>query len=305
MSESVITQKKRGRKSTQSKKKMPVVYSSTDIVAIDLKGVQFDKHVIIQLNVKKDDLEKSNDGPKPYSSDMAEFAPVENKKKEILPKSSESNTVEYSETVSEVYDGNFVIMKNLINIMYEFIDSNKKNEWPKKVNIDCSWCCFPFSTPPCAIPVKYIKGVFYLKDNFCSFNCAAAQIFHDKEDNMWEQYSLLNLLYKKMYNTSYTKIKPAPMKKMLTRFGGPWSIEHFRKKVLTNSNIYKFILPPMVALIPKLEEDIVDVNRKYENYVPINNEAIKGAETALRLKREKPIIKKEKTLHAFMKIKRI
>ena len=95
--------------------------------------------------------------------------------------------------------------------MYEFIDGNHKNKWPEKVNINCSWCCHKFDTVPCAIPVKYIGGKFYLKDNFCSFNCAAAMIFDQKEDNMWEQYSLLNLLYKKMHNKNYVKIKIAPI----------------------------------------------------------------------------------------------
>lgn len=298
--------KRRSRKG--SSKKSNVVYNTTDsVVKSDLLSIDFDHFVIIQLSVKREDLNKELD-PAPYAPDMIDFALIKSTGEEIDDhyklKENKDSDVEYSESVSEVNDGYFIVKKNIINIMYEYIDSNNKNKWPEKVSIYCSWCCNPFDTPPCGIPVKYIKGKFYLKDNFCSFNCATAQIFKDKDDDMWEQYSLLNLLFKKMYNKDYTHIKEAPNKKMLKNYGGNWDIEYYRKKVLTNNNLYKFVMPPMVALIPKLEEDIVDHNRKYDNnYIPVDKDAIKDAETTLRLKREKPIIDKGRTLQAFMEIK--
>lgn len=298
--------KRRGRKC--SNKKSSVVYNTMDnIVKSDLLGVDFDKYVIIQLNVKKEDIDKEL-YPEPYAPDMIDFALIEKSEEKIdnntKIKENKDTDIEYSENVSEVNNGYFIIKKNIINIMFEYIDSNKKNKWPEKVSIYCTWCCFPFDTPPCGIPVKYIKEKFYLKDNFCSFNCAAAQIFSNKDDDMWEQYSLLNLLFKKMYNKDYVHIKEAPNKKMLKNYGGNWEIEHFRKNILTNSNMYNFVMPPMIALIPKLEEDIVDHNRKYDNnFIPVDEDAIKEAETMLRLKREKPIIDKGRTLQAFINIK--
>lgn len=298
--------KRRGRKG--STKKSNVVYSTTDnVVKSDLLSIDFDQFVIIQLSVKREDLNKELD-PVPYAPDMMDFALIESNSEEIddnnKSKIKKDSVVEYSESVSEVNNGYFIVKKNIINIMFEYIDSNNKKKWPEKVSIYCTWCCSPFDTPPCGIPVKYIKGQFYLKDNFCSFNCTAAQIFSNKDDDMWEQYSLLNLLFKKMYNKDYIHIKEAPHKRMLKNYGGNWDIDHYRKKILTNNNLYKFVMPPMVALIPKLEEDIVDLNRKYNNnYIPVDKEAIKEAETTLRLKREKPIIDKGRTLQAFMEIK--
>ena len=31
------------------------------------------------------------------------------------------------------------------NIMTQFIESNKRGEWPKKTSIYCYWCCQPFN----------------------------------------------------------------------------------------------------------------------------------------------------------------
>ena len=294
--------KHRGRKC--SNKKKSVIYNTNDnIVKSDILNIDYDQYVIIQLDVKKEDLDKELN-PVPYAPDMMEFALIKTKEDNNYKlKKNKDSVVEYSETVSEVNNGYFIVKKNMINIMYQYIDSNNKNKWPEKVSIYCTWCCHPFDTPPCGIPVKYIKEKFYLKDNFCSFNCAVAQIFSNKDDDMWEQYSLINLLFKKMYNKEYIHIKEAPHKKMLKNYGGNWNIDYFRKNILTNNNLYKFVMPPMVALIPKLEEDIVDHNRKYDNnYIPVDTIAIKEAETTLRLKREKPIIEKGRTLQAFMNI---
>lgn len=297
---------RRAKKS--SSKKSHVVYSSTDtVVKSDLLDINFDKYVIIHLSVKKEDLNKPL-GPAPYAPDMMDFALIESKSEELDKKSKVDvpeveGDIEYSESVSEVRNGLFVVKKNIINVMYEFIDSNRKKCWPSKVNINCTWCCAPFDTPPCAIPIKYVRNIFYLKDNFCSFNCAAAQIFDNKDDDMWEQYALLNLLYKKMFNKNFVKIKRARSKRMLKEYGGTWTIEQFRSASICNDNLYKFVFPPMVAVIPKLEEDIVDLNRKYDNYIPVDTAAIKEAETTMRLKREKPVIDKGKTLLAFMEIK--
>ena len=113
-----------------------------------------------------------------------------------------------------------IMRKNLNKIQYEFIDSNSKGEWPKSTNIYCMWCCHPFDGPPCAIPVKYIDNIFYVGGCFCSFNCAASYNFQDSKSNeVWERYSLLNLLYKKIFDKPFTKIKPAPPREVLAIFG--------------------------------------------------------------------------------------
>ena len=119
--------------------------------------------------------------------------------------------------------------KRLINIQYRFLDS-KQSVWPKNTNIYCRWCCHPFQDIPCAIPERYINNVFYVYGNFCSFNCAASFIFDKGDDKIWEKYSLLNLLYKNLSESEYTKIKLAPPRETLQIFGGHLSISKIQKQ---------------------------------------------------------------------------
>ena len=50
---------------------------------------------------------------------------------------------------------------------------------------------------------------------------------------MFEKYSLLNLMYKKLYIRNFIKINLAPPRETLKMFGGYLSIEEFRE-----SNLY-------------------------------------------------------------------
>ena len=44
-------------------------------------------------------------------------------------------------------DKSYALTKDkLINIRYEFINSNKNKTWPKKINLNCLWCCHKFDT---------------------------------------------------------------------------------------------------------------------------------------------------------------
>ena len=155
--------------------------------------------------------------------------------------------------------------KKIIQIMFEFIDKNNytKNEWPISTNIYCMWCCHPFDTIPCAIPNSYINEKFYVSGCFCSFGCTAAHIFDEKSSIMWEKYSLLNLMYKKMYNTNFVKIQLAPPRRLLKIFGGILSIDEFRNNLL---KIYKVIEPPLIPILPKVEENIVDFSTTNNRY---------------------------------------
>lgn len=198
---------------------------------------------------------------------------------------------------SHYSDGTMVLVKkNLLNIMFEFIDSKNK-EWPKSTSIHCMWDCHQFDTIPCAIPVKYVNDKFYLFGCFCSFNCAMAYIFDQKTANKWEQYALLLLLYKKIYNTEYINLKIAAPRQSLKIFGGIFSIEQFRQHFVSNRD-YNIVYPPMIAVIPKLEENIYEVSKL--KYIPVNNTMMK--EATLKLKRDKPV-HSELTLESYMNLK--
>jgi hypothetical protein len=199
---------------------------------------------------------------------------------------------------------NKIIKKNLRNIMYEFINSNSEKTWPDSTNTYCWWCCHQFQGPPCALPEYYKKEKFYVSGCFCSFNCTASYNFSKNEDTMWERYSFLNLMYKKLYNQKFTKINLAPPREVLKIFGGYMSIEEFRENSLRNDKMYTVIKPPLISIIPKIEENIATNNKNSKGNIPIINENILAkTQNNLKLKRNKPITNPNSTLQSFMDLK--
>jgi len=120
---------------------------------------------------------------------------------EEVVKQNISTTIEKNNKVWEVdqKNSNKILKKNLRNILYEFIDCNKEKTWPEKTNINCWWCCHNFDNTPCSLPYKYKKEKFHVKGVFCCFNCAASYNFSLNDEDVYERYSLLNLMYKKLY----------------------------------------------------------------------------------------------------------
>lgn len=245
-----------------------------------------DNGLVIHLPIRPADLTKSSDsmmngyhdGPAPYNTPDTNFAQFEGGRKVDV----EAEDIYREKFISEkMIDSSICLKKgeqklierNIKNIMFEFMDSNSRKEWPTKTNVHCWWCCHPFDTPPCAIPQKYHKGVFHLYGCFCSFNCAAAYNFDKKYDHMWESYSLLHLLYKKMYDKDFKKIIPAPPKEVLKIFGGILSIEEYRENLISNTIMYRIITPPMISIVPKLEENKINVEqiRNRKKYIPVDN----------------------------------
>ena len=97
-------------------------------------------------------------------------------------------------------------------LMEQFVESSKTNTWPNSTPIHCYWCCHQFQSRPCALPLLYEKDVYKVFGCFCSPECAAAYNFNDLQDTdlRWERYSLLNMLYKKVFSDSNIQIKLAP-----------------------------------------------------------------------------------------------
>jgi hypothetical protein len=216
---------------------------------------------------------------------------INNKLKEEEIKDDESKT-------------NRVIKKNLRNILYEFINANSDKVWPDSTNIYCWWCSHPFNGAPCALPESYIKGKFYVNGCFCTFNCAASYNFSKNDDNMWERYSLLNLMYKKLYNRNFIKINLAPPRETLKIFGGYLSIEEFRENSYKNEKTFMVVKPPLISIIPKIEENILSNNKNLKNNFPLVNENILNkTQSTLKLKRNKPVTNPNSTLQSFMDLK--
>lgn len=212
----------------------------------------------------------------------------------------------YQETSKTSFlPNNSIKKKNITPIMIYFNEYNKRKEWPKVSNIKCFWCCHNFDNIPCALPYTYSDNTFYVFGNFCSPECAAAYNFESGADDkdIWERYALLNHLYSLIYDVPDLTIKLAPPKLSLKIFGGTLSIEEFRECNTDYLKNYKIVLPPMVSIIPSLEEIKKDTLRKKDSYyVPLDKERIKKVHNDLRLKRNKPISNRN-TLENCMRLK--
>ena len=199
---------------------------------------------------------------------------------------------------------NKVIKKNLRNILYEFINCNNEKKWPEKTNISCWWCCHCFDNTPCSLPYKYKKEKFHVKGIFCSFNCTASYNFSLNDENVYERYSLLNLMYKKLYYRKFIKINLAPPRESLKMFGGYLSIEEFRENCLNNDKIFSLIDPPLISIIPKIEESM-NHNKDFEGGLKfnVNENILQKTHDSLKLKRKKPINNPNNSLQTFMDLK--
>lgn len=191
------------------------------------------------------------------------------------------------------------------DVMWQFEECNKKKMFPKKTNIHCYWCCNSFDSVPCFLPYSYSKGTFKVFGCFCSPECAAAYNFKDNNDmdNVWERYSLLNLMYKKIYNRE-VDIKLAAPRMMLRQFGGNMSVEEFRKLNNNYNKDYHVALPPMISIIPKIQESYHKKTNKTDKsvFIPLDMKKVSKAQENLRLKRKVPS-KNRNTLENCMKLK--
>ena len=202
------------------------------------------------------------------------------------------------------YDNDFFLERNkIMPIFLEYDVYNKKKEWPSSTNIHCLWCCHEFNNFPFGIPIKKCENTMYMYGNFCSPECAAAYNFDCKilNNDMWERYSLINYLYRK----NNKDIKLAPPRLCLKKFGGRWSINEFRKSNISYGKDYKLLLPPMISVIPYVEEINVNVdNNVYYNSL-LKNSNYQRANDDYKLKRSKPLPNSNNTLENCMKLKYI
>ena len=165
------------------------------------------------------------------------------------------------------------------NDFCEIISENNDSNLNKSNNScwNCCWnCCHEYNDLTISIPHQYIKEIFYINGNFCSYECAARYIFDTYTGSeMWDKISLLNNYYNTSINKKGLKINPAPSKLTLKKFGGNLDIEEYRKSS-NNSQYYNVYLPP---IIPISQEEYC-----YEG--KIKNNDLNGE---LRLYRKKPM----------------
>jgi hypothetical protein len=178
-----------------------------------------------------------------------------------------------------------------LDINFIEVTSNKKIEWKTETDVACWWCTETFNTVPVVATEKYIddgktnEGTFHVFGCFCSFNCSASYILNMDDHKVWERYAILCRLYYKLFGKE-EKIKPAPTFRALDKFGGKISIEKFRKGSLSWKKEYRYVIPPMVPIIPYIEEDYDGTG------IGVKKTNLRGA----KLQRSKPPVKNNSLL---------
>ena len=277
----------------------------------DDKNLNTQSNLIEQNNIK---VEENNgihlffdgeniDSSKNIFDNSIKIIKEQNNSTDIKPEYTSNVDIPIDSKYEDDCKNNRIIKKNLKNIMYEFINANNEKKWPESTNIHCWWCCNSFNDIPCALPEYYKKEKFYVNGCFCSFNCCASYNFSRNDDARWERYSLINLMYKKLYNKNFVKINLAPPRETLKMFGGFLSIEEFREYSVRNDKSFNIIKPPLISIIPKIEENIY-INKTTKTINQSTNESILNkTQNTLKLKRNKPITNPNSTLQSFMDFK--
>lgn len=187
----------------------------------------------------------------------------------------------------------------VLDVLKDFEQKNKNNEWPANTSIACYWCCHSFCNAPVGIPVSFHKDHFEVFGCFCSLECAAAYNFksHESVDEMWERHNLIQLLSRKMGNSNV--IRPAPDRLSLKMFGGFMTIEDFRGYTNCNKLIH-LNFPPMTSLTQQIEEvNEYELNADMK-FIPLDHDRINRCKEKLAfggLKRTKKTRKNIRVKH--------
>ena len=211
------------------------------------------------------------------------------------------DVIEKFENITNKYNNISIYEKNkVLPILLEYSETNKNNKWPNSVSSCCYWCTEQFDSVPVGIPIKKLYNTFYMFGNFCSPECAAAYIFDNKRfmNDCWEKYSMLNLIY-----SNLEPIKIAPSRVCLKKFGGRLSINEFRNICTKLNKSYKLLLPPMVSVLPMIEEINLNDDCNNIDMFLLNKEQINKANEEYRLRRNKPLPDSKNTLESCMNLK--
>lgn len=278
--------KKRGRKRKNEK----VLCDKEDLKKIEENTQKIiNKSIIIHLPINIKMYEEKNNNI--YENNFYNYNSNINLKEPegfILKKNNlmdlEEETINFSTNQEKeiksykIINDNKIIMKKVHKILIEYENFNGKKFFTTDV---CCWhCCHKFETMPCGIPLSYNDNIFYVKGIFCSFNCALRNNYNSKENEniIQERESLLYLMYKKINEIKEEFYIPyAPEKEVLKIFGGLLTIDEFRENVKT----YEMVYPPILSIIPQLEEISILDNKNDKLILNINKKTKKHNKNTL------------------------
>jgi hypothetical protein len=189
-----------------------------------------------------------------------------------------------------VINNDKIIIDSIKNRSYEISVKESKNLLENKSV--CWWCTHDFEGDALYCPDKYIGSTdkFVVSGCFCSFNCILSYKM-EKKDNNCHLVSFMN----KKITGEYVSIHKAPSRYCLEKYGGPITIENYRKTFRDNSFI-KIIKPPFIfnpqCITQGTPSDLIKKNiNKLDCLKKVNHEKI-----LLPKKEVKTSIKKPKTI---------
>jgi hypothetical protein len=252
-----------------------------------------DENIIVKLNIQNTIQTKEEDqriiDDQPYAYNCSDYL--------------NNNLNELDDSVQDTINENDkqIMDIRVLELLKDFEEKNKNNEWPTNTSISCYWCCHRFNNAPFGIPINYFNERFEVYGCFCSLECASAYNFKktDNIDEMWERYNLINLMCRKMNIGTF--VKPAPDILSLKIFGGHLDIDKFREYFKTN-RVITLNFPPMTSITQQLEEiNEYELNNEYK-YIPIDNDRINRYKEKILFKRNKPLINNSNSLESSMKL---
>lgn len=143
----------------------------------------------------------------------------------------------------------------------------KNKSWPDSSPYACWNCTECFDNSPVGIPTiamaESYEDKYYLEGNFCSFNCAGRYLFDTRsraDNELWTIYEIMNFIYNEVNGSEeYEKIKLAPERICLKKFGGHLTLEEYRKNYLSKIN-YEVFRSPLIPALYHIQEN-VDLSR--------------------------------------------
>lgn len=162
---------------------------------------------------------------------------------------------------------------------------------PERTGTHCWWCVHPLPNDrPLHLPIKYDDRLclFTTTGEFCSWECMKTFALDMNTARSGEIQSFIAVMRMKTLGT-YVILKAAPKRQALKIFGGPLSIEEFRRCSAQQVPVY---VPYEKYICPTTET------------ISVNSVTAPSPDEPLRLKREKPLKRTASKLESALGITR-
>jgi hypothetical protein len=145
---------------------------------------------------------------------------------------------------------------------------------------------------------------YHTLGTFCTPECCAAYVFDNagRYGDAWKQYEMLHRMVHKVVNHVRVRIKLAPPRETLQKYGGSYTHDDYRKLLSNYRTEVRLMMPPVHPVQTIIEETPVNYSQPVKKFVPIDATRVQRATKELRLKRKKKQ-SNENTLESFMRLR--